>query len=63
MTKPHYLTKPTLALYHAPQAANEITNDNSHSKHPQSAITTEGGHTSEGAHWVPRPLTTKPVSR
>jgi hypothetical protein len=63
MTKPDSLTNPNLTLAHSRQAANEITNDNSHSRHPQSAITTEGGHTSEGAHWVPRPLTTQPVSR
>jgi hypothetical protein len=61
MTKHHSLTKPNLALAHARQAANEITNDNSHSRHSHSAITTEGGQTSEGAHWVPRTHTTQPV--
>jgi hypothetical protein len=67
---PHSLIKPNLELAHAQQAANEITDDNSHSKHPQCAITSEGGHTSdttsityEGAHWLPAPLGPQPVSR
>jgi hypothetical protein len=53
-----------------PQAAKEITDDNSHSRRPQCAITSEGGHTSdnpsitsEGAHWLPETLTPQPVAR
>jgi hypothetical protein len=60
--KHHSLINPNLELAHAQQTANEITDDNSHSKHPQYVITTEGGHTSdttsltsEGAHWLPAP--------
>jgi hypothetical protein len=47
MTKPHSLTNPNLELTHSQPAANEITDDNSHSKHPRCAITSEGGHTSD----------------
>jgi hypothetical protein len=43
--KPRPLINPNLELAHAQQAANAITNDNSHPRHPQCAITTEGGHT------------------
>jgi hypothetical protein len=58
--KPHSLINPTVELTHSQQAANKITDDNSHTRHPQCAITSEGGHTSdtasitsEGAHWLP----------
>jgi hypothetical protein len=42
--KPHSLINPTLELAHAQQATNEITDNNSHSIHPQCAITSEVGH-------------------
>jgi hypothetical protein len=52
------------------QAANKITDNNSHPRHPQCAITSESGHTSdttsftsEGAHWLPATLAPQPVSR
>jgi hypothetical protein len=45
MPKPHSNPNPELA--HAQQEANEITDNNSHSRHPQCAITSEGGHTSD----------------
>jgi hypothetical protein len=68
--KPHSLINPNLELVHDQQAANEITDNNSHSRHPHCAITSEGGHTSdttsftsEGAHWLPGPLASQPVSR
>jgi hypothetical protein len=35
MTEPHSLINPNLELAHAQQAANEITDDNSHSRHPR----------------------------
>jgi hypothetical protein len=69
-TKPHSLINPNIELAHVQQAANEFTDDNSHSRHPRCAITTEGGHTlhtmsltSEGAHWIPATLATQPVPR
>jgi hypothetical protein len=34
-TKPHSLINPNLELAHARQAANDITGDNSHSRHPR----------------------------
>jgi hypothetical protein len=43
----HSLINPNLELTHAQQAAEEITDDNSHSRHPRCAITSEGGHTSD----------------
>jgi hypothetical protein len=68
--KPHSLINPNFELADAQQAANEITDDNSDSRHPQCAITSEGGHTSdtppitsEGAHWLPETLTPQHVSR
>jgi hypothetical protein len=42
----HSLTNPNLELTHSQPAANDITDDNSHSKYPICAITSEGGHTS-----------------
>jgi hypothetical protein len=70
MTKHNSLTNPNLDLAHARHPANEITDDNSDSRHPRYAITTEGGHTldttsftSEGAQWIPRAHTTQHVSR
>jgi hypothetical protein len=58
MPKHHSLINPNLELATAQHATNEITDNNSHSRHPQCAITSEGGHTtdttsftSEGAHW------------
>jgi hypothetical protein len=68
--RPRSLFNPNLELARTHQAANEITYDNSRPRHPQCAITTEGGHTqdttsltSEGAHWLPDTLTPQPVSR
>jgi hypothetical protein len=68
--KPHSLINPNLELAHAQQAENEITDDNSHSRHPQCAIASEVGHTSdttsitsEDAHWPPATLALQPVSR
>jgi hypothetical protein len=43
--KPRSLTNPHIELAHAHQAENEITENNSHPRHPQCAITSEGGHT------------------
>jgi hypothetical protein len=43
--QPRSPTQPNLELANAHQAANEITDDNSHSRHPQCAISSEGGHT------------------
>jgi hypothetical protein len=43
--KPRSIIKPNLELAHAHRATNEITDDNSHPRHPQCAITSEGGHT------------------
>jgi hypothetical protein len=67
--KPRSPTQPNLELANAHQAENEITDNNSHSRHPQCAITSEGGHTSdttsinsEGAHWFPATLAPQPVS-
>jgi hypothetical protein len=69
-TNPRSPTSPNLELANAHQAANEITDDNSHSSHSQCTITSEGGHTSdatsinsEGAHWFPATLAPKPVPR
>jgi hypothetical protein len=68
--KPRSLINPNTELAHAQQAANEISDDNPHSRHPRQAITTEDGHTSdttsftsEGAHWIPATLATQPVLR
>jgi hypothetical protein len=53
---PCRIIKPNLRLSHAHIATNEITYNNSHTRHLQRAITSEGGHTnaqpitSEGAH-------------
>jgi hypothetical protein len=67
--KPHSLVNQNLELAYAQHAANEITYNNSHSRHPQWAITSEGGHTydttsctSEGAHWLPATLASQSVS-
>jgi hypothetical protein len=43
--KPRSLLNSNLELAHAHRAANTITDDNSHPRHPQCAITSEGGHT------------------
>jgi hypothetical protein len=54
MPKHHSLINPNLELAHAQQAANEITDDNSHSGHPQCVITSEGDHTRTLRHSPPR---------
>jgi hypothetical protein len=68
--KPHSLINPNLRLTHAQQAANEIKDGSSQSRHPRFSITTKGGQpsgttsfTSEGAHWILATLTSQPVSR
>jgi hypothetical protein len=68
-TKPCYIIKPNLELSHAHKATNEITDDNSHPRLPQCAITSEGGHTknttpitSEGAHSFTETLSPQLVS-
>jgi hypothetical protein len=62
--RPRSRFNPNLELARTHQAANKITDDSSHPRHPQCAITTEGGHTqdttsitSEGVHWLPDTLT------
>jgi hypothetical protein len=45
--KPRSLINPNLEIVHAHQAANEITDDNSHPRHPQCAISSEGGRSKE----------------
>jgi hypothetical protein len=66
--KPHSLVNPNLELATAQQPENEITDNNTHSRHPQGAFTSEGGHTSDttsfisdGAHWLPATLASQPV--
>jgi hypothetical protein len=44
-SRPHSLFNPNLELACTHHAANEITDDNSHPRHPQCDITSEGGHT------------------
>jgi hypothetical protein len=68
--KPHSHINPNIELAYAQHAANEMTDNNSHSRHPQWGITSEGGHTYgttsftyEGAHWLPATLASQPVSR
>jgi hypothetical protein len=68
--KPHSLINSNFELAHAQQEAKEITDDNSHSRHPKTAITSEGGHpedttsiTSQGVHWLPSTLAPQLVSR
>jgi hypothetical protein len=39
------IIKPNLRLSHAPIATNEISDNNSNTRHLQRAITSEGGHT------------------
>jgi hypothetical protein len=66
---PYRIIQPYISFYHAPAASNEITDNNSHTRRHQRAITSEGGHTghaqpitSEGAHSLaasrsPQPFT------
>jgi hypothetical protein len=68
--KPRSNITPNLELSHDHRATNKIPNDNSHPRHPQCAITSEGGHTSdttsitsEGAHSLPGTLAPQLVSR
>jgi hypothetical protein len=63
-------SKSILDLSHAHIATNEIKENNSHTGHPQYAITSEGGHildapplASEGAHWLMETLYPQLVSR
>jgi hypothetical protein len=43
--RPRRLISPNIKFVHAHQAANPITNDNSHPRHHQCAINSKGGHT------------------
>jgi hypothetical protein len=65
----HYIQS-NLSFSHSPAAPNEITNNNSHSRHNQRAITSEGGHTndecafaSEGANTLNKSFPLKLVPR
>jgi hypothetical protein len=67
--KPHSLRNTNPELANARQAANEITDNNSNSRHPQCLITSEGGHTSdtasftfEGDQRLPATLAAQPVA-
>jgi hypothetical protein len=42
---PCRMIQSNISLSHAPTATNEITDKNSHTRHHQLAITSEGGHT------------------
>jgi hypothetical protein len=68
--RPRSFFNPNLELARIHHAANEITDQNSHPRHPQRTITSKGGHTwdtksitSEGVHWLPDTLAPQPVSR
>jgi hypothetical protein len=57
-----------VSLSHAPTTTNEITDNNSHTRHDQHAITSEGGHasnatpvTSEGAYLISKTISTQLV--
>jgi hypothetical protein len=59
-----------LSFSHVPATSNEITYNNSHTRHNQRAITSEGGHTkdaqpitSEGAHSLTESLSPQPVPK
>jgi hypothetical protein len=67
---PCRIIKPNLELSHAPIATNKINDNNSHTRHPQCAITSEGGHayntppiTSKGAHSLLETLSPQLVPR
>jgi hypothetical protein len=44
---PRRIIQSNLSFSHAPAAPNEITNNDSRSRHNQHAITSEGGHTND----------------
>jgi hypothetical protein len=44
---PHRIIQSNISFSHAPDARNEITDNNSRSRHNQRAITSEGGHTND----------------
>jgi hypothetical protein len=52
------IIQPNLSFSHAPAASNEITDNNSHTRHNQRAITSEGGHTKDA-----QPITSKGATR
>jgi hypothetical protein len=67
---PCRIIQSNLSFSHAPAASDDITDKNSHTRHNQHAITSEGGHTtdaqsitSEGAHALTESLSPQLVSR
>jgi hypothetical protein len=50
---PCRIIKSNLGLSRAPVATNKITDNNSHTRHNQRAITSEGGHTLGAIHHLP----------
>jgi hypothetical protein len=67
---PRRIIQSNLDFSHAPAAPNEITDNNSRSRHNQRAITSEGGHTndassvtSEGANTLTKSLSPQLVPR
>jgi hypothetical protein len=67
---PFRIIQSNLSFSHAPNASNEITDNNSHTRHKQRAITSEGGHTKdsqpitpEGAHSLAESLSPQLVPK
>jgi hypothetical protein len=67
---PHQIIPSNVIFYHDSSAPNEITDNNLRSRHSQSVITSEGGHTkdaqfttSEGAHTHEKSLSSQLVPR
>jgi hypothetical protein len=51
--KPHRIIQSNIEFCRAPAASNEITDNNSRSRHNQHAITSEGGHTNVESAFTP----------
>jgi hypothetical protein len=70
MNRPRRIIQSNLNVSRAPAASNDTPDNNSHSRHNQRAITSEGGHTnvksaftSEGAKMLTKYCSTQLVSR